>query len=619
MKASVAVAKEADAKKGVSPTKSSDSSIQRLRSEPERQLGSLRDVIGNIRRDGGTPSVDSIATELSSMHTAQRAPVLLALQRTHGNRYVQRVVTGIQAKLVVGQPGDMYEQEADRVADAVMRMPEPEVQRQAEEEEKEEEEIIRTKPLAEQITPLIQRQSEEEEEKILQTKEVSWQSSELTSDFESRIQALKGGGQPLPESARDFFEPRFGYDFRGVRVHTNAHSAKLVRSMNARAFTVGRDVVFEPREYAPDSNAGKRLLAHELTHVVQQTYHPSLAKSSIIIQHDNDNDTGHLTTNVDDTFRGYHAIVPELRDSTFWNVFLQRNKIIAVFFWRPNYPEAARIARHFLNAADYYRFDRDRVKFYHLEYTQQRNPRVQERIGLGNTPVIYLYFTSTGSVPRSRPGEELLEGSFGTQVGPSSSRREVRSEDLITSIERIRVAHGMSRRPSQQVNPPGSGDRSRLLINREQGIGASIRQKMRELWQTSFTECRGRTSQRGRGDAVETGTIVYWNIRQNQIRFGPVRKGTCSQPDRLRMGFDWNMLRQGPRVIGHIIGSIHTHPFDVLTREVGPSEGDIRMASWLPTSPYRIENYIVDEPDVFVFFDNGMHQSVGRRQTLIGA
>ena len=71
-----------------------------------------------IKSNGSTPSVDSIATQLSSMpSTAQRAPVLLALQQTHGNRYVQRVVAGIQAKLKVGQPGDIYEQEADRVAE----------------------------------------------------------------------------------------------------------------------------------------------------------------------------------------------------------------------------------------------------------------------------------------------------------------------------------------------------------------------------------------------------------------------------------------------------------------------------------------------------------------------
>ena len=102
MRVSVAVAKEADAKKGFSPTKS-DNSIHRVRNEPERQLGSLRDVIGNIRHEGGKPSVESIATELSGVHATQRAPALLALQQTHGNRYVQLVVSGIQAKQTIMQ------------------------------------------------------------------------------------------------------------------------------------------------------------------------------------------------------------------------------------------------------------------------------------------------------------------------------------------------------------------------------------------------------------------------------------------------------------------------------------------------------------------------------------
>ena len=160
MRGTVAVAKEAGKEKEFSSTKSG-SSIHRLRDAPEVQLGSLNGVVSNIRRDGGTPSIDSIATQLSGMHTTQRAPVLLGLQRTHGNRYVQRVVSGIQAKLVVGQPGDVYEQEADRVAEQVISMPEHQVQRQAEEEE-----LIQTKALSEQITYLVQRQEggEEEEE-----------------------------------------------------------------------------------------------------------------------------------------------------------------------------------------------------------------------------------------------------------------------------------------------------------------------------------------------------------------------------------------------------------------------------------------------------------------------
>jgi hypothetical protein len=325
MKESVALAKDADAKKDFSSTRS-DKSIRRVRNEPEKQLGSLRSVIGNIRHDGGTPSLDSIATELSSMHTAQRASVLLALQRTHGNRYVQRVVTGIQAKLKVGQPGDIYEQEADRVADAVMQMPEPRVQRQAEEKE-EEKELIQIKPLAEQITPLVQRRAveeeeetpqakiispdipmihrqeepqeeetlqpkleinaehtiqrreeDEEEEEILQAKGQSGQTTEVTSDLESRIQALKGGGQPLPKSVRAFFAPRFGQDFSHIRIHSNTEGAHLARKLNAKAFTTGSNIVFGSGEYSPGSSRGKQLLAHELTHVMQQSKERSLKK-----------------------------------------------------------------------------------------------------------------------------------------------------------------------------------------------------------------------------------------------------------------------------------------------------------------------------------------------------
>jgi hypothetical protein len=237
MKALVALAKEADTTKDYSPTKN-DNSIHRAQTEPERQLGALRSVIGNIRRDGGTPSADSIATELSSMSATERASVLLALQQTHGNRYVQRVAAGIQGKLKVGQPNDIYEQEADQV----MRMPEPQVQRLSEEEE------------------------------ALQTKEIrSYIPDEITPELEFRIHAMKGGGQPLSESGRNFFEPRFGYGFSQVRVHTDTRAAKTAQTLNARASTFGRDIVFGTEQYAPGTTAGKTLLAHELTHVVQQS------------------------------------------------------------------------------------------------------------------------------------------------------------------------------------------------------------------------------------------------------------------------------------------------------------------------------------------------------------
>jgi hypothetical protein len=181
MNESVAVTKVADTQKDSSPTKS-DNSSHRAQNEPEMQLGSLRGVINTIRLDGGTPSVDSIATQLSNMTSTGRASVLQALQQTQGNLYVQQVVLGVQAKLMVGQPNDRYEQEADRVADAVMRMSEPQVQRQPEEEEEEDEELVQTKTIADQNTPVVQRQveeAEEEEEELIQPKPLAEQITTL--------------------------------------------------------------------------------------------------------------------------------------------------------------------------------------------------------------------------------------------------------------------------------------------------------------------------------------------------------------------------------------------------------------------------------------------------------
>src|SRR5262249_17486182 len=81
---------------------------------------------------------------------------------------------------------------------------------------------------------------------------------------------LRSKGQPLDAAPRTFFEPRFGHDFSQVRVHTDARAAESARAVNALAYTVGHNVVFGSGQYSPGSEAGKHLLAHELTHVIQQ-------------------------------------------------------------------------------------------------------------------------------------------------------------------------------------------------------------------------------------------------------------------------------------------------------------------------------------------------------------
>ncbi|MCL4436294.1 MAG: DUF4157 domain-containing protein [Thaumarchaeota archaeon] len=91
------------------------------------------------------------------------------------------------------------------------------------------------------------------------------------SDTESIVDDAVGeGGQPLPESELSFFEPRFGHDFSRVNIHTGAKATEVARAMNARAFTVGRNIVFGEGQYNPRSSEGQLLLAHELTHFVQQ-------------------------------------------------------------------------------------------------------------------------------------------------------------------------------------------------------------------------------------------------------------------------------------------------------------------------------------------------------------
>ena len=93
----------------------------------------------------------------------------------------------------------------------------------------------------------------------------------VSAESASGIQSLRGRGQSLPERSRSFFEPRFGFDLRNVKIHDDAEAARLANDVRARAFTIGRDVMFGPGEYRPDTADGMRLLAHELTHVVQQS------------------------------------------------------------------------------------------------------------------------------------------------------------------------------------------------------------------------------------------------------------------------------------------------------------------------------------------------------------
>ena len=117
----------------------------------------------------------------------------------------------------------------------------------------------------------VQRQiKKEEEESAVQTKEVPGHTPTITPEQQTYIHSLDTGGNPLPASTRAFMESRFGHNFSHVRVHTGDSADRSVRSVNALAYTVGRNIVFGNGQFAPRTTIGTQLLAHELTHVIQQ-------------------------------------------------------------------------------------------------------------------------------------------------------------------------------------------------------------------------------------------------------------------------------------------------------------------------------------------------------------
>ena len=282
---------------------------------------------GRVANDWSRPTFERQSALLGDermSHPANaglRSEVTRSIQRSFGNKYVQRLVERIaakrnvlvQTKLTVGPAGDKYEQEADNMASQVVKslaadkassvqkqddeVGQAKLQRQSEEEElqmklqrqPEEEELqmkLQRQPEEEELQMKLQRQEEEEElqmklqrqdeEEELQMASASdegrigLEGGSLDQGTEGAVEGARSGGSPLPDRLRASMEGAFGADFGGVRVHSDARSDELNNRLTSRAFTTGQDIFLKKGEYKPDSKGGKELLAHELTHVVQQ-------------------------------------------------------------------------------------------------------------------------------------------------------------------------------------------------------------------------------------------------------------------------------------------------------------------------------------------------------------
>ena len=228
----------------------------------------------------------------------------------------------IQLKLSVGAPNDPLEYEADAMADKVMRMPESTfIQRKSlHESNAYDDEHVQLKPLTYQQTPFVQRCScNNRDDEHVQLKPMGYVSSfiqrksscscgdyddehihlkplvnqitpfvqakgdsgaTVSDSVSGQIRSTMGSGDSMQGNTKSFMENRFGADFGDVKIHTGSESAQLSRALNAKAFTVSNNIYFNSGQYQPDTSSGKHLLAHELTHVVQQKMSgPFIARS----------------------------------------------------------------------------------------------------------------------------------------------------------------------------------------------------------------------------------------------------------------------------------------------------------------------------------------------------
>ena len=207
-------------------------------------------AVSSLAGIGGDPNTQANNLhQLTNGNLARAGNVLLQLQNQYGNRYVQQLVNPqqrltVQPKLMLGDVDTPSEREADQIANQVT-----------------------SKQPATTPTP------------------VSGPMTAVSAEIENSIRQAKGSGSPLSDKTRTSMEEAYGVDLSSVRVHTDSRADSLNQVLQATAFTTGQDIFFRQGAYSPGSSSGQNLLAHELTHVIQQTAAPVMQRKAQSEQH----------------------------------------------------------------------------------------------------------------------------------------------------------------------------------------------------------------------------------------------------------------------------------------------------------------------------------------------
>jgi hypothetical protein len=231
-----------------------------------RPVGTPKENLASTRRPKASilgPSKNATQSLGDRDSGSEPAAGLLKLQHAVGNQAVQRLIQA--KKLNVGPAQDKFEEEAERVATRVTHSattPAPAAS------------ALQRERLAETITPLKVSQKSNKDDQTLHRKATDTASDgggfSVNTGFSRRLSESRGGGNPIPAATRVEMESKFGVDFRPVRIHTGNEATHLTRSVNSEAFTSGHDIYMGSGRFQPNSSKGRHLLAHELTHVVQQ-------------------------------------------------------------------------------------------------------------------------------------------------------------------------------------------------------------------------------------------------------------------------------------------------------------------------------------------------------------
>ncbi len=235
-----------------------------------------------IRRSGSQKFYKEPANEFENMH--HHDAMNMIFRKAADDRADREISNNnpslfIRPKLTVGNPNDKYELEADRVAESVVNMSDSDVQRKVYGETLQAKSVPGKRLFGKYYHATVSSSGDVLSMPVrntagesIQAKGFSDEGMAVSSSVESGIRSIRGRGEPLGETTRNYFEPRFyKADFSKVRVHSGNHADQLARDVNARAFTIGNDIVFRKGEYNPRTREGKRLMAHELTHVLQQS------------------------------------------------------------------------------------------------------------------------------------------------------------------------------------------------------------------------------------------------------------------------------------------------------------------------------------------------------------